>query len=116
MQLGEEQAQQIGLNVEKTKRILLVAATVITATAVSFGGIIGFVGIIVPHAVRLIWGPDYRFLLPLSVVCGSIFLIIADLMARTILSPTEIPLGIVTAFFGAPFFLYLLRHKKRAVF
>jgi iron complex transport system permease protein len=116
MQLDEDQAQQLGINVEMTKRILLIAATLITAAAVCFGGIIGFVGIIIPHAVRLIWGPDFRFLLPLSIVCGSIFLILADLLSRTLLSPTEIPLGIVTAFFGAPFFMYLLRMKKRAVF
>ncbi|MFC1860577.1 FecCD family ABC transporter permease [Chloroflexota bacterium] len=116
MQFDEEQAQQLGINVEKTKRILLVAATLITAAAVSFGGIIGFVGIIVPHAVRLVWGPDFRFLLPLSMVCGSIFLIMADLLARTVMSPMEIPLGIVTAFFGAPFFLFLLRRRKRAIF
>jgi len=116
MQFDEEQAQQLGINVEQTKRVLLVAATVITATAVSFGGIIGFVGIIIPHAVRLIWGPDFRFLLPLSILCGAIFLIIADLLARTLLSPQEIPLGIVTAFFGAPFFLYLLRNRKKAAF
>lgn len=116
MQLDEEQAQQLGINVELTKRILLVVATLITAAAVCFGGIIGFVGIIIPHAVRLIWGPDFRFLLPLSIVIGSIFLILADLFARTIMSPTEIPLGIVTAFFGAPFFIYLLRRKKKAVF
>jgi iron complex transport system permease protein len=116
MQLDEEQAQQLGINVEKTKRILLVAATLVTATAVSVGGIIGFVGIIIPHAVRLLWGPDFRFLLPLSMLCGSIFLIIADLLARTVLAPTEIPLGIITAFFGAPFFLYLLRSRKKALF
>jgi iron complex transport system permease protein len=116
MQFDEEQAQQLGVNVERTKRILLVAATLITAAAVSFGGIIGFVGIIIPHAVRLIWGPDFRFLLPLSILCGSIFLILADLLARTVMPPAEIPLGIVTAFFGAPFFLYLLRRKKKAVF
>ncbi|MCL2678873.1 MAG: iron chelate uptake ABC transporter family permease subunit [Dehalococcoidia bacterium] len=116
MQFDEEQAQQLGINVERTKRILLVVATIITAAAVSFGGIIGFVGIIIPHAVRLIWGPDFRFLLPLSVICGAIFLITADLLARTLLSPSEIPLGIITAFFGAPFFLYLLRRRKKAVF
>ena len=116
MQFDEEQAQQLGINVERTKRILLVVATLITAAAVSFGGIIGFVGIIIPHAVRLIWGPDFRFLLPLSILCGSIFLILADLLARTVMPPTEIPLGIVTAFFGAPFFLYLLKRKKKAVF
>ena len=116
MQFDEEQAQQLGINVERTKRILLVAATLITAAAVSFGGVIGFVGIIIPHAVRLVWGPDFRFLLPLSMVCGSIFLIMADLLARTVMSPREIPLGIVTAFFGAPFFLFLLRRRKRAIF
>ena len=116
MQLDEEQAQQLGINVERTKRILLLAATMITAAAVCFGGIIGFVGIIIPHAVRLVWGPDYRFLLPLSTAVGAIFLVLADLLARTVLSPEEIPLGIITAFFGAPFFLYLLRQKKGAVF
>ncbi|MBM4463382.1 MAG: iron chelate uptake ABC transporter family permease subunit [Chloroflexi bacterium] len=116
MQLDEEQAQQLGINVERTKRILLLAATLITAAAVCFGGIIGFVGIIIPHAVRLVWGPDYRFLLPLCTAAGAIFLVLADLLARTALSPQEIPLGIITAFFGAPFFLYLLRQRRRAVF
>ena len=116
MQLDEEQAQQLGINVERTKRILLLAATLITAAAVAFSGIIGFVGIIIPHAVRLIWGPDYRFLLPLSALSGGIFLILANLLARTILSPMVIPLGIITAFFGAPFFLYLLRRRKMAIF
>ncbi len=116
MQLDEEQAQQLGINVERIKLILLVAATLITAAAVSFVGIIGFVGIIIPHAVRLVWGPDYRFLLPLSVLSGAIFLILADLVARTALAPMEIPIGVVTAICGAPFFLYLLRRKKRAVF
>lgn len=116
MQLDEEQAQQLGINVERTKRVLLLAATLITAAAVCFGGVIGFVGIIVPHAVRLVWGPDYRFLLPLSTAAGAIFLILADLLARTMLAPREVPLGIITAFFGAPFFLYLLRQRRRAVF
>ena len=116
MQLDEEQAQQLGINVEKVKLILLAAATLITAAAVSFVGTIGFVGIIIPHAVRLIWGPDYRFLLPLSVLSGAILLILADLVARTALAPTEIPIGVITAVCGAPFFLYLLRRKKRAVF
>jgi iron complex transport system permease protein len=116
MQLGEEQAQQLGINVERTKQVLLVAATLITAVAVSFSGIIGFVGIIIPHAVRLIWGPDYRFLLPLATISGGIFLILSDLLARTILTPELLPLGIITAFFGAPFFLYLLRRRKMAIF
>ncbi len=116
MQLDEEQAQQLGINVERLKLILLTAATLITAAAVSFVGTIGFVGIIIPHAVRLIWGPDYRFLLPLSVLSGAVFLILADLVARTALAPTEVPIGVITAICGAPFFLYLLRRKKRAVF
>ncbi|MFC2014527.1 FecCD family ABC transporter permease [Chloroflexota bacterium] len=116
MQLDEEQAQQLGINVERVKLVLLVAATLITAAAVCFVGTIGFVGIIIPHVVRLLWGPDHRFLLPLSVLSGTIFLIIADLAARTILAPTEIPIGVITAVCGVPFFLYLLRRKKRSVF
>ncbi len=116
MQLDEEQAQQLGVNVERLKLVLLGAATLITAAAVSFVGTIGFVGIIVPHAVRLIWGADYRFLLPLCVLSSAIFLILADLIARTVLAPTEIPVGVVTALVGAPFFLYLLRARKRVIF
>ncbi len=116
MQLDEEQAKQLGIDVEKVKLILLAAATLITAAAVSFVGIIGFVGIIIPHAVRLIWGPDHRFLLPLSLLAGAIFLVLADLIARTALAPTEIPIGVITAICGVPFFLYLLRRRKRAVF
>ena len=116
MQLDEEQAKQLGVNVERLKLVLLVAATLITAASVSFVGTIGFVGIIIPHAVRLVWGADHRFLLPLSVLTGAIFLIIADLIARTILAPTEIPIGVITAICGAPFFLYLLRRRKMAIF
>ncbi len=116
MQLDEEQAQQLGINVERLKLILLAAATLITAAAVSFVGTIGFVGIIIPHAVRLVWGPDHRFLLPLSVLTGAVFLILADIVARTALAPTEVPIGVITAICGVPFFLYLLRRKKRAVF
>ena len=116
MQLDEEQAQQLGINVEKVKLILLGAATLITSAAVCFTGLIGFMGIIVPHAVRLIWGPDHRFLLPLSTLVGAIFLILADTLAHTILPPTEIPVGVITAFCGAPFFLYLLRKRKGSYF
>jgi len=116
MQLDEEQAQQLGINVERLKLVLLIAATLITAAAVSFVGTIGFVGIIIPHAVRLIWGADHRFLLPLSVLSGAIFLILADLIARTAQAPTEIPIGVITALCGAPFFLYLLRRRKKVIF
>jgi iron complex transport system permease protein len=116
MQLDEDQAQQLGINVEKVKLILLAAATLITAAAVCFCGIIGFVGIIIPHAMRLIWGPDHRFLLPLATFAGASFLILADTVARTMMAPTEMPVGVITAFVGAPFFLYLLRRKKKAIF
>ncbi len=116
MQLDEEQAQQLGINVERTKIILLGAATLITAVAVCFVGTIGFVGIIVPHIVRLIWGPDHRLLLPLSAVTGAILLILADTASRTMMAPSEIPVGVITAFIGAPFFLFLLRRTKKAVF
>ena len=116
VQLDEEQAQQLGINVERLKLVLLAAATLITAAAVSFVGIIGFVGIIVPHAVRLIWGVDHRFLLPLSVLTGAVFLILADMIARTVMAPTEIPIGVITALCGAPFFLYLLKRRKRIIF
>jgi len=116
LQLDEEQAQQLGVNVERVKLLLLGAASLATAAAVSVSGIIGFVGLIVPHAVRMLWGPDYRQLLPMSMVLGATFLILADLLARTVNTPGEIPVGIITAFCGAPFFLYLLRRRQRAVF
>lgn len=116
MQLDEEQAQQLGINVERVKLILLASASMITAAAVCFVGTIGFVGIIVPHTVRLIWGPDHRLLLPLSAITGSILLILADTASRTMMAPSEIPVGVITAFLGAPFFLFILRRKKKAVF
>ena len=112
LQLDEEHALQLGVNVERTKLLLIVAATLSTAAAVSFSGLIGFVGLIAPHAVRLVWGGDYRFLLPMSAIVGAAFLILADLAARTVASPAELPVGIVTAFCGAPFFMYLLRRRK----
>jgi iron complex transport system permease protein len=115
MQLDEEQARQLGINVERVKMILLTAASLVTAAAVCFCGIIGFVGIIVPHMVRLIWGPDYRFLIPLSTLIGAIFLVVADAVARSVFSQ-EIPIGIITAFCGAPFFLLVLRRRKRTLF
>ncbi|MFC1873099.1 FecCD family ABC transporter permease [Chloroflexota bacterium] len=116
MQLDEEQAKTLGIDTERIKLILLGAATIITAASVSFVGTIGFVGIIVPHAVRIIWGPDYRRLIPLSVIIGAVFMILADMVARTILAPTELPIGVITAICGAPFFLYLLRRRKSVLF
>jgi len=116
MQLDDEQAQQLGIDVERVKLVLLAAATLITSAAVCFTGLIGFVGIIVPHAVRLVWGPDYRFLLPLSTLVGGIFLILADSLAHTVFAPQEVPVGVITALCGAPFFLYLLRRRKGLAF
>jgi iron complex transport system permease protein len=92
---------------------LIVAASLGTAAAVSVSGLIGFVGIIVPHTVRLLAGTSYRVILPLSLLFGAAFLALADLAARTLMSPTEIPIGVVTAFFGAPFFVVVLRTAKR---
>jgi iron complex transport system permease protein len=112
-QLQEEEAKHLGVNIERAKLVLIVAASLATAAAVSVSGIIGFVGLIAPHAVRLLWGPDHRFLLPMSMLVGAGFLVIADLVARTALTPTELPVGVVTAFCGAPFFLYLLRRSMR---
>lgn len=115
LQLGDTQAQQLGVPVERVTLLLVAAASLITAAAVAVSGIIGFVGLIVPHAVRLLWGPDHRFLLPMSALIGAIFLIFADTLARTLLSPSELPVGIITAFCGAPFFLYLLRQRKETL-
>jgi iron complex transport system permease protein len=112
LQLDEEHALQLGVNVERTKVLLIGAATLSTAAAVSFSGIIGFVGLIAPHAVRLMWGGDYRFLLPMAAIVGAAFLIVADLVARTVASPAELPVGVITALCGAPFFLYLLRGRR----
>ena len=114
MQLEGYYAESLGVNTEKTKRILIVSATLVTATAVSFSGLIGFVGLIAPHIIRLLWGTDYRTLLPLSALAGAAFLILADLTARTIVSPIELPVGIITALVGSPFFVYVLLKTKRS--
>lgn len=108
--LGEEEAHNLGVEVERTKRILLLVSSVVTAMAVAVSGVIGFVGLIVPHMMRLLVGPDHRILLPTSALAGGAFLVAADTVARS--GPGEIPVGIVTAALGAPFFLYLLRRRK----
>lgn len=107
--LGEESAVYLGLNVESLKRIIIVTATLITAAAVSVSGTIGFIGLMVPHIARRIVGPDNRILIPTSALLGAIMMIIADAIARGLMPPTEIPVGVITALIGAPFFLYLLR-------
>jgi iron complex transport system permease protein len=111
LQLGDEQAAQLGLPVERVKLTLIVLATLATAAAVSVSGIIGFVGLLVPHAVRLGVGPDHRTLTPLALVLGALFMVLADLLARTVIAPAEIPIGVVTALAGGPFFLWLLRRR-----
>mgnify|MGYP000849818930 CR=1 FL=1 len=110
---GEETAEHLGVNTELVKRIILILGSLVTATCVSIGGIIGFVGLIIPHISRLVVGPDNRILLPFSGLVGATFLIFADTLARFLLRPTEIPIGIITASFGGPFFLYLLIRNKR---
>jgi iron complex transport system permease protein len=112
LQFGDDQAQQLGLNVTRRRALILVAASLITATAVSFSGIIGFIGLIVPHLLRLWFGADYRRLLPLSLLGGASALLISDVIARVVLAPQEIPVGIITALAGAPFFLWVLRRSK----
>ncbi|HET6383470.1 MAG TPA: iron ABC transporter permease [Armatimonadota bacterium] len=111
MLLGDETAQQLGVSPEAFRRLLLTAATLATAAAVAMSGLIGFVGLIVPHFCRLLWGPDYRILMPASILCGAAFLILADGLARTALAPQEIPVGIITALAGAPFFIAILRAR-----
>ena len=110
--LGEEQALQLGVEAERVKRVVFVAASLITGAAISAAGSIGFVGLIVPHAARLLLGPDNRNLVPMSVLLGAAFLILADLGARTVAGATELPVGVITSFCGAPLFVYLLRRRR----
>ncbi len=112
--LGEEQALQLGVEAERVKRVVFVVASLVTGAAISAAGSIGFVGLIVPHAARLLLGPDNRNLVPTSVMLGAAFLILADLGARTLAAPTELPVGVITAFCGAPLFVYLLRRRRGA--
>lgn len=113
--LGEEAAASLGVEVEHIKRVVLLSAALVTGAAVAVSGVIGFVGLVVPHIVRLLIGPAHHRLLPASALAGASFVIVADLLARTVIRPEEIRLGIITAAFGAPFFLYLLhRHAREA--
>lgn len=116
LQMGEDQAALLGLNVPLIKLVLVAAATLMAAAAVSVSGIIGFVGLVVPHFIRLLTGQDYRLLLPLSLVWGAVFMVITDSLARTVMAPAELPVSILTAFVGGPFFLFILRRKKKVEF
>ncbi len=115
MALGDDEAAGLGIDPARTRLVLVVAATLGTAAVVSVSGLIGFVGIVVPHAVRLLAGVGHRLLLPLSAVTGAAFLVLADVLARTVLSPAEIPIGVVTALVGAPFFVVVLRRARGGV-
>jgi iron complex transport system permease protein len=112
LQFGDEQATQLGIDVPKVKMGLVIGASLATAAAVSFAGIIGFVGLIIPHMVRFLWGSDHRHLIPLSMVFGASFLLLSDIIARRLLAPQTLPVGIITALFGAPFFLWILRRYR----
>ena len=112
LRVGDDEASALGINVRRVRLIVVLAATLGTSAVVAVSGLIGFVGIIVPHAVRLLAGASYRRVLPLSVLLGAAFLVFADIPSRVLANPAETPIGVVTAFFGAPFFLYLLRTRN----
>jgi iron complex transport system permease protein len=111
--LGEEYAAQLGIPVRRVRVQIIVLGALLTALAVSLGGLIGFVGLLVPHVLRMIIGPDHFRLLPVAAVSGAAFLVIADTVARSVFAPTEVPVGILTAFLGGPMFLYLLHQRKK---
>ena len=115
LSFGADDARSMGVNITRTRTIAFGVAAGITAIAVSFSGLIGFVGLVVPHAVRLVFGPDHRQLFPLSAIAGAIFLVVADTLARVIIAPAQLPVGVVTAIVGGPFFLVLLVKYSRKV-
>ena len=110
--VGEETAVFLGVKTEKVKKMLFVLTSMLTALAVSVSGLIGFVGLIIPHIARMLVGPDHRILIPFSAILGGIFLILSDTLCRSVIAPSEIPTGVVTAILGGPFFLYLLKRRK----
>lgn len=112
LQFGDDQAHQLGLPVERRKLVIILAASLVTGAAVAFAGIIGFIGLVVPHVLRIWQGPDYRHLIPLSILGGATALLLADLLARVVIAPQVLPLGVVTALVGAPFFLWVLRRSR----
>lgn len=114
MAIGEETAAYLGAPVERTKLLAFGTASLLAAAAVAVAGVIGFVGLIVPHVIRMLWGSDHRLLLPAAALLGAVFLMLADALARTVASPAELPVGVVTAFLGVPFFVWLLRRRGTA--
>lgn len=115
MLYGDERAQTLGVNVKRSKYFVLIGGSLLTGAAVSVSGTIGFVGLVVPHMTRMLWGTDHRHLLPLSFINGAMLLIICDLVSRTIIAPTELPIGVITAFIGAPVFSYIFFKQRRKV-
>jgi len=113
LSLGESEATHLGVDLEKMKKVLIVASAFVTAAAVSISGLIAFVGLIIPHLTRLIFSPDHRILVPASALMGGTFLVLCDILARVVISPSELPVGVITAICGGPFFLYLMRRKKK---
>lgn len=111
--VGESEAASLGLNVQRTRLLIIAAATLGTAAAVAVSGLIGFVGIVVPHLIRRLVASSYRVIVPLAFAIGAAFLTFADVLARTLLAPAELPIGVVTAFVGAPFFAVVLRTSQR---
>ncbi len=113
LSVGDDEAASLGMDVGRTRTVLIIVASLATAAAVAVSGLIAFVGIIIPHTVRLLFGASFRVVIPLSILIGGAFLVLCDLLARTVLSPAELPIGVVTAFFGAPFFIVILRRAQR---
>ncbi len=109
---GEEEAKSLGVDTAKLQKIIIVVASILVAAAVSVSGVIGFVGLMIPHCVRMIFGPSYKYLFPFSLLLGASFMVICDTIARTVVEPTEISVGIITALFGGPYFLFLLAKEK----
>ncbi len=115
LQFGEEQAAQLGLSVRRARGVIILAASLTTAAAISFSGIIGFIGLVVPHVARFLWGVDYRRLVPVSILGGATALLLADVLARWVIAPQEVPVGIITSMIGAPFFFWVLfRYSRKA--
>jgi iron complex transport system permease protein len=114
LSLGAQQARNLGINVTRSRQILMITAAIITAGAVSVSGPIGFVGLVIPHSVRMLIGPDHRTLVPFSALGGGIFLMLCDTLGRTIAAPLELPVGIVTSLIGAPFFVYIYKTRMRS--
>ncbi|MFW5988408.1 MAG: FecCD family ABC transporter permease, partial [bacterium] len=112
---GEEEASYLGVNVELIKKVILGVATFIVSISVAYGGLISFVGLVIPHILRILVGNDHRVLLPLSTLGGALFLLIADTLARTVIAPVEIPIGVITSAIGGPFFIYLLIKRRRMI-